>query len=100
MLKFEEGIDIVQEIGLIKTVDEARRLFEEKMEPEQFRRMAQFENPARFAQDRQCHRHVPAGSHLYQYRLRGGPAVHPRLALAKGRGRGPAHAEATPFTLI
>ena len=46
MLKFEEGIDIVQEIGLIETVDEARRLFEEKMEPEHFRRMAQFENPA------------------------------------------------------
>jgi phosphoenolpyruvate carboxykinase (GTP) len=46
MLKFEEGIDIVQEIGLIKTVDDARRLFEEKMEPEHFRQMAQFENPA------------------------------------------------------
>jgi phosphoenolpyruvate carboxykinase (GTP) len=46
MLKFEEGIDIVQEIGQITTVEEARRLFEVKMEPEQFKRISRFEIPA------------------------------------------------------
>jgi phosphoenolpyruvate carboxykinase (GTP) len=46
MLKFEEGIDIVQEIGQITTVEDARRLFESKMEPEQFKRISRFEIPA------------------------------------------------------
>lgn len=46
MLKFEEGIDIVQEIGQINTVAEARRLLEERMESAQFRRIAHFENTA------------------------------------------------------
>ncbi|MBR9982566.1 MAG: phosphoenolpyruvate carboxykinase (GTP), partial [Desulfatitalea sp.] len=46
MLTFEEGIDIVQEIGQVTTVEAARRLFEEKLAPEQFKRIAVFEIPA------------------------------------------------------
>jgi phosphoenolpyruvate carboxykinase (GTP) len=46
MLKFEEGIDIVQEIGQITTAEDARRLFEAKMEPEQLKRISRFEIPA------------------------------------------------------
>lgn len=46
MLTFEEGIDIVQEIGQIATVEAARRLFAEKLAPEQLARIAGFENPA------------------------------------------------------
>jgi phosphoenolpyruvate carboxykinase (GTP) len=46
MLTFEEGIDIVQEIGQVTTVEAARRLFEEKLAPEQLKRIAVFEIPA------------------------------------------------------
>ncbi|MFZ1984308.1 MAG: phosphoenolpyruvate carboxykinase (GTP) [Desulfatitalea sp.] len=45
MLKFKEGIDIVQEIGGIKTADAALKLLKERMTPEQFARIAVFKNP-------------------------------------------------------
>ncbi|MDA8137409.1 MAG: phosphoenolpyruvate carboxykinase (GTP) [Desulfobacteraceae bacterium] len=45
MLKFKEGIDIVEEIGGIHTVEAARALLKEKMPTEQFNRLATFKNP-------------------------------------------------------
>lgn len=45
MLKFKEGVDIVQEIGGIKTAEAALKLLKERMAPEQFTRIAVFKNP-------------------------------------------------------
>ncbi|MBT8340425.1 MAG: phosphoenolpyruvate carboxykinase (GTP), partial [Desulfatitalea sp.] len=46
MLKFNEGIDIVQEIGRITTVEGARRLFEERLDAEQRTRIEGFKSAA------------------------------------------------------
>ena len=43
MLKFNEGIDIVQEIGKITTGPAARQLLKERMDPDQYARIANFE---------------------------------------------------------
>ncbi len=46
MLKFNAGIDIVQEIGGIRTADAALKLLKERMAPEQYKRIAVFTNAA------------------------------------------------------
>jgi phosphoenolpyruvate carboxykinase (GTP) len=45
MMKQREGVDIVVEIGGIKTPDAAVRLFEEKLDTEQFSRLQRVEHP-------------------------------------------------------
>jgi phosphoenolpyruvate carboxykinase (GTP) len=45
MLKFNKGIDIVQEIGHIETTDQALRLLEKQMDAAQFKRLSGFKNP-------------------------------------------------------
>lgn len=45
MLKFKEGVDIVQEIGGIKKAEAALKLLKERMASEQFARIAAFKNP-------------------------------------------------------
>ncbi len=45
MLRFNDGIDIVQEIGKITKAEEARKLLEKRLDPEQFQRIKTFTNP-------------------------------------------------------
>jgi phosphoenolpyruvate carboxykinase (GTP) len=45
MLKYKEGIDIVQEIGGLKTAQDAQTLLKKQMSAEQFQRLAGFKNP-------------------------------------------------------
>jgi phosphoenolpyruvate carboxykinase (GTP) len=45
MLNFDEGVDIVQEIGGIKKVDEALHLLKQRMDSDQFKRIEVFKNP-------------------------------------------------------
>lgn len=45
MLKFNTGIDIVQEIGQITTAEGALELLKAKMDDEQFKRITPFKNP-------------------------------------------------------
>ena len=46
MLKFDHGMDLVQEIGKITTAEAADQLFKEKLEPEQYERIRVFKNTA------------------------------------------------------
>ena len=46
MLKFNEGIDIVLEIGGVKTEDAARQVLKEKLNNKHFQRLEPFKNPA------------------------------------------------------
>ncbi len=45
MLKFSQGVDIVEAIGQIRSVDAARKLLEEKLDGEQFSRIKDFKHP-------------------------------------------------------
>lgn len=45
MLKFNSGIDIVQEIGGITTMDDARKLLEKRMDDDQLKRLDFLKNP-------------------------------------------------------
>jgi phosphoenolpyruvate carboxykinase (GTP) len=46
MLNFNEGIDIVQEIGGISNVEEAHQLFKKRLDAEHFSRIEAFSNPS------------------------------------------------------
>ena len=46
MLKFNQGIDIVEEIGRLATAEEALELFEDKLDSTQLERIRAFNNPA------------------------------------------------------
>ncbi|MEJ2038845.1 MAG: phosphoenolpyruvate carboxykinase domain-containing protein, partial [Desulfosarcinaceae bacterium] len=46
MLKFDHGMDLVQEIGKITTAEAADQLLKEKLEPEQYERIRVFKNTA------------------------------------------------------
>ena len=46
MLKFNQGIDIVEEIGRLASAEEALALFEDKLDSTQLERMRAFNNPA------------------------------------------------------
>jgi phosphoenolpyruvate carboxykinase (GTP) len=45
MLKFDKGIDIVQEIGQVNTIGDAIQVFKEKLDGKQFERISSFKNP-------------------------------------------------------
>jgi phosphoenolpyruvate carboxykinase (GTP) len=45
MMKKREGVDIIVEIGGIKTPEAATRLFEEKLDAEQFSRLQRVKHP-------------------------------------------------------
>ena len=71
MLEMKKGVDILSDVGGLKTIDEARKVFEANLDSANLAKISKIKNEEAPAQDRQRDLHVRARQCLYYQRYPG-----------------------------
>ena len=72
MLELKKGVDILTEVGGIKSIDEARKLFEEKLDAENLAKLKKIKTEDALLKIANAIALVQAGRGVRHHRLRGG----------------------------